>query len=65
MGVGGGVRTPGAGGVGGGRGRSRGPDRFRAPRPELVERAARALEEAGKAAYIPGEGGDDAGIKFF
>ena len=42
-----------------------GPDRFRGAASELVERAARALEEAGKAAYIPGEGGDDAGIKFF
>jgi len=42
-----------------------GPDRFRGAASELVERAARALEEGGKAAYIPGEGGDDAGIKFF
>ena len=42
-----------------------GPERFRGAGSELVERAARALEEAGKAAYIPGEGGDDAGIKFF
>lgn len=42
-----------------------GPEAFRGADLAIVVRAARALEEAGKAAYIKGKGGDDDGIKFF
>lgn len=42
-----------------------GPRDLRGASEELVMRAVRCLEGGGKAAYIGGEGGDDAGIKFF
>ena len=42
-----------------------GPEAFRGADLAIVVGAARALEEAGKAVYIKGEGGGDDGIKFF